>query len=117
MKEVLLLFGKNETDKGIVENYQLMLDSGTYSADYHSYNERIPFYEDVSKSFAEKIIGENSHVSIGFVNGAKIDSDGNHEHIGELEKSLISLFVGMLCCKLKATNMGTARIVSDPSLN
>lgn len=111
MDRALLLVGR--LPEGNKESYQLMINCSYISSVYDGSSERIPFYENVSAIFIERILKEKSHLEVGVFNGLRINPQtGSHEKLPKLEDALVSQFSERVCKKLKQSPIGTIPVPS-----
>ena len=105
MERAIIFVGKEETEQGSVESYQLLIGRSYISCIYECngrLDERTRFFEEVSDAFVDKILEERySFLELGVVNGLKINSQAKPEIIPKLEEALENVFSGKVCTKFR----------------
>ncbi len=107
MDRAVIFTGKEETEQGRVESYQLMIGCKYISACYDGSDDRVLFLEEVSDNFVDMILRERHSLEVGVFNGFKINPQTErHGIIPKLEEALVSYFSERVCTKLKQSRFG-----------
>lgn len=115
MDRVILLTGKVETTRGMMESYQLVIGGDYIFATYGGFERREQFYDETSRRFARRILEESQSLEVGVSNGLRINPQtGNIENLSKLEEGSVKQLIKNIYTRLSQNSTGEIIIPVPP---